>query len=101
VDRDSETCAELFNERDPAVVDAIGQIVEGCRRNGITSSLCGQAPSSHPGFAELLVAMGITSVSVNPDAVPAAHRALAAAERRLLLDASRHAGDGLGEVGSR
>ena len=101
VDRDSETCVELFNERDPAVVDAIGQIVEGCRRNGITSSLCGQAPSSHPGFAELLVAMGITSVSVNPDAVPAAHRALAAAERRLLLDASRHAGDGLGEVGSR
>jgi pyruvate, water dikinase len=92
VDRDSETCAELFDERDPAVVDAIGQIVEGCRRNNITSSLCGQAPSNHPGFAELLVGMGITSVSVNPDAVPAARRALAAAERRLVLDASRHDG---------
>jgi pyruvate, water dikinase len=90
VDRDSETCAELFDERDPAVVDAIGQIVEGCRRNGITSSLCGQAPSNHPGFAELLVDMGITSVSVNPDAVPAAHRALAAAERRLLLESVRN-----------
>jgi pyruvate, water dikinase len=94
VDRDSETCAELFNESDPAVIDAIGQIVEGCRRNGITSSLCGQAPSNHPAFAELLVAMGITSVSVNPDAVPATHRALATAERRLLLDASRRAGNG-------
>ena len=92
VDRDSETCAELFDERDPAVVDAIGQIVEGCRRNNITSSLCGQAPSNHPGFAELLVGMGITSVSVNPDAVPAARRALAAAERRLVLDAARHDG---------
>jgi len=101
VDRDSETCSELFDERDPAVVDAIGQIVDGCRRNDITSSLCGQAPSNHPGFAELLVDMGITSVSVNPDAVPAAHRALAAAERRLLLDASRHVGDGHGEVGLR
>jgi pyruvate,water dikinase len=101
VDRDSETCSQLFDERDPAVVDAIGQIVDGCRRNDITSSLCGQAPSNHPGFAELLVDMGITSVSVNPDAVPAAHRALAAAERRLLLDASRHVGDGHGEVGLR
>lgn len=99
VDRDSETCAELFDERDPAVVDAIGQIVEGCRRNNITSSLCGQAPSNYPGFAELLVDMGITSVSVNPDAVPAARRALAAAERRLLLDASRHDGTAHSDIG--
>jgi pyruvate,water dikinase len=89
VDRDSETCAELFDERDPAVLDAISQIVAGCNRLGITSSLCGQAPSNHPGFAEMLVGLGITSVSVNPDAVPAARAALGAAERRLLLDAGR------------
>ncbi len=87
VDRDSETCAELFDERDPAVVDAIGQIVEGCRRNNITSSLCGQAPSNHPGFAELLVGMGITSVSVNPDAVPA--RPSCAGRRRTSTAARR------------
>jgi pyruvate,water dikinase len=90
VDRDSQTCAELFDERDPAVVDAITRIVSACNRLGVTSSLCGQAPSNHPEFAELLVELGITSVSVNPDAVPATRRALAAAERRLLLDASRH-----------
>lgn len=89
VDRDSEVCAELFDERDPAVLDAIGQIVSTCNRLGITSSLCGQAPSTHPGFAELLVDLGITSVSVNPDAVDATRTALASAERRLLLDASR------------
>jgi len=44
VDRDSEVCAELFDESDPAVLDAISRIVGGCHQAGITSSLCGQAP---------------------------------------------------------
>jgi pyruvate,water dikinase len=91
VDRDSDLCAELYDESDPAVLAAIRNIVETANMLGITSSLCGQAPSARAGFVDHLVDAGITSVSVNPDAVDDARAAIAAAEQRLLLDAAHRA----------
>jgi pyruvate,water dikinase len=90
VDRDSSICAELFDEADDAVLWAIETIVRTAQECGLTSSLCGQAPSNRPEFAEKLVRFGITSISVNPDAAMRTRQVIASAERRMLIDAVRH-----------
>ncbi len=69
VDRDSEIVAFDFDERDEGVKEMIRLAVQGCRRNGIHSGICGQAPSDYPEIAEFLVELGIESMSLNPDTV--------------------------------
>ena len=83
VDRDSEMCAELFDERDAAVLAAIEDIITRAKSLGMSTSLCGQAPSNHPDFAGELVRMGIDSVSVDPSAVAEVRRNLTLAEAGL------------------
>jgi pyruvate,water dikinase len=89
VDRDSEPLAPLFDERDQAVTNTIREIVATCHRLGLKSSICGQAPSVYPEYAELLVRMGIDSISVNTDAIEQTRYHIAAAEQRLLLESRR------------
>jgi pyruvate,water dikinase len=88
-DRDSELLADLFDERDPAVVAYLRELIPKARRLGLQTSICGQAPSVHPEYAELLVRAGIDAVSVSIDVVDRTRRLIAAAEQRVLLDAAR------------
>jgi pyruvate,water dikinase len=69
IDRDSERLAKLFDERNEAVMIGLEKLITTARRRGITSSICGQAPSDYPELAEKLVGWGITSLSVNPDVI--------------------------------
>jgi pyruvate,water dikinase len=94
VDRDNEGLASLFDERDRAVTETIRRIIAECRRLGLRSSICGQAPSVHPEYAETLVRFGIDSISVTPDVVDQTRYNIAAAEQRLLLEPHRGTGSG-------
>ncbi|HIH74014.1 MAG TPA: phosphoenolpyruvate synthase, partial [Methanosarcina sp.] len=69
VDRDSELLAAEFDERDPGVMKIMAMAVQGAKRNGKHSGICGQAPSDFPEIAEFLVKEGIDSISLNPDSV--------------------------------
>ena len=86
---DSEDVAEIFDEREPAVTEYLHLLITRARELGLATSICGQAPSVHPEYADLLVRAGIDAISVNIDAVDRARRLVAAAEQRVLLDTAR------------
>ena len=88
-DRDSEVVAEVFDERDAAVAEYLRLLIAKAGGLGMQTSICGQAPSVHPEYAELLVRAGIDAISVNIDAVDRARRLIGAAEQRVILEAAR------------
>jgi len=83
VDRDNEKLAEIFDERDEAVMTALGIAVKTAKKMGVTCSICGQAPSVYPELTEKLVEWGITSISVSPDMIGTTREIIANAEARL------------------
>ncbi|HDM27030.1 MAG TPA: phosphoenolpyruvate synthase, partial [Candidatus Bathyarchaeota archaeon] len=89
-DRDSQILPNIdsryFDERDPAVRRAIAHLIRVAHKNGVTVSICGQAPSVYPEFTEFLVRCGIDSVSVNPDVVVRTRMLIASIEQKILLE---------------
>jgi pyruvate,water dikinase len=86
VDRDNATLAKEFDERDEAVLMALETAIKVAKSMGVTSSICGQAPSVYPELTEKLVGWGITSVSVSPDMIGPTRRIIAKAEAKLKLN---------------
>ncbi len=86
-DRDNDTIAHLFDERNLAVRRAVKHLIEVAHSENKTVSICGQAPSVYPEFAEFLVKSGIDSLSVNPDTVKFTKKMVAQVEQRIMLDA--------------
>jgi len=70
VDRDSETVAFDFDERDPGVLEMLRQAVVGAHRNGRPVGICGEAPATYPEIAVFLTGLGVDSMSVNPQSLP-------------------------------
>lgn len=83
VDRDSARLADLFDERDPAVVAAMRHVIEVAGATDTKVGICGQGPSDHPELARILVEAGIDSISVNPDVLVATRHRVAEIEADL------------------
>jgi pyruvate,water dikinase len=83
LDRDSETVAPLFDERNPAVLRLVEEVIRRAHAVGRKVGICGQAPSDYPEFARFLVRCGIDSISLNPDSVIKTIREVAAVEAEL------------------
>ncbi|UCG54809.1 MAG: phosphoenolpyruvate synthase, partial [Dehalococcoidia bacterium] len=84
IDRDSSKLAKTFDERNEAVMVALERAITISKRMGVTSSICGQAPSDYPELTEKLVSWGITSISVNPDVIGSVRAIIAKAEAKLI-----------------
>ncbi|BBD65474.1 PEP-utilizing enzyme [Nostoc commune NIES-4072] len=89
VDREQGQLGKVFNERHPAVMSAIAQLIQMAKSAGIPCSICGQAPAIYPEIIDKLVEWGISSISVEPEAVERTYQAIARAEQRLILAAAR------------
>lgn len=84
-DRNNELVADRFNDVHPAVLQLIKQVTETCRENGVDTSICGEAASKDE-MIEHAVKNGVTSLSVNIDAVRDARDKASQVEKRMMLD---------------
>ncbi len=85
LDRDNSEVAKDFNEMDPSVLWMLRKSIKTAKKRGISSGICGQAPSNHPDLVEKLIKWGITSISVSPDVVDSTREIVAWAEKRRIL----------------
>jgi pyruvate,water dikinase len=69
IDRDNEMLTQIADERNPAVLKMLEEVIKKCKEKNKYVGICGQAPSDFPKIVEFLVKNKIDSISVNPDAV--------------------------------
>lgn len=69
LDRDNGSLAPIANETSPAVKRFITEVVKICQARAKYVGICGDAPSTIPGFAQFLIDTGIKSISLSPDVV--------------------------------
>lgn len=85
LDRDSSLVAHLYDERNDAVKRMISSAIKTVKGKGRKIGICGQGPSDYPDFTQFLVEQGIDTISINPDAVLKATKAIYEIEKKLGL----------------
>lgn len=83
-DRDNSEVASEFDERDEAVSWALEKAIMTANKHKVTSSICGQSVSTYSEILERVVRLGVTSVSVSPDAVDSVRDNIARIEKDII-----------------
>jgi pyruvate,water dikinase len=86
VDRNNAKIFSLFDETHPAMLKLMEQVIKTCNKYKVESSICGELPSNKPEIVKFLIKCGITSISVNVDAIEKVRKAIAEAEKELLSE---------------
>lgn len=89
VDRDNERVANVYSEMNAAVLKSLEKIITTAKKRGITSSICGQAPSVYPELVEMLVEWGMTSVSLSPDVLDKTRKIVYDVEKKVLKNSKK------------
>jgi len=74
----------ILPETGAADVRALKRVIKICNNEGVSSSICGQAPSDYDDLVQELVKTGITSISVNPDAINRVRGVIVEAEKEFV-----------------
>jgi len=69
IDRDNAYLGHIADEFNEASKEMIKKVIKICRQKKKYIGICGDAPSTIPGFAKFLIDSGITTISLSPDAV--------------------------------
>ena len=76
VDRDNEAVADWFRTLNPAVVKAVHSVIDACAKRNSSCIVCGEMAGS-PYYVPLLIGLGATELSMNPNSIPRIGRLIA------------------------
>jgi len=82
VDRDSELVSKVFDERNPAVLKMIAEVIRVAKKHKKKIGICGDAPSTHHEIVKFLVKHKIDSMSLSPDAIMKVRMEVASLEKK-------------------
>lgn len=82
VDRDSELVADIYDERNEAVMSLIAHVIAVAKKRKVKIGICGDAPSTYPEFTKFLIDCGIDSISLSPDALISTRRTISNYEQK-------------------
>ena len=86
VDRSNPLVSEDFDERNPAVINAISKVIADCHKHGVKVSICTDAGTNNHQFTEEVIRLGIDRLTISPECLEETRKIIASTEQKMLLE---------------